>query len=41
MKSLVDQNLLTAAVTGIRWERIYLYLDIRVTFGACGYGQEA
>lgn len=32
MKSLVDQNLLTAAVTGIRWERIYLYLDIRVAF---------
>lgn len=31
MKSLVDQNLLHAAVVGIRWERIFLYLDVRVT----------
>ncbi len=32
MKSLVDQNLLHAAVVGIRWERIFLYLDVCVSF---------
>lgn len=32
MKSLVDKKLLTAVVVNVTWERIFLYIDVKVAF---------
>lgn len=32
MQSLVAQKLITASVVGIKWERIFMYLDVKVTY---------
>ena len=32
MKSYMKEKKITATVTGVRWERIFLYLDVQITF---------
>ena len=32
MENLIDKRQVTAAVTKITWERIWLHLDVQITF---------
>ncbi len=34
MESYIDEKRITATVVAIRWERIYLYLDVRTTYSS-------
>ena len=34
MKSFIEEKKIMATVTSIRWERIFLYLDVKVVYAA-------